>query len=137
LIGAEYQSPLSGVVSATLLGSESFVDFIKVKYIYGKKQDKEIPALKELADRPSIEQINALVDKVSWKDAGLSRGIKLYLCRQHSGARLKEIGAFFGIGESGVSQASRRIEEKIKSSRALKRKMKTVENKLYLSRMKT
>lgn len=137
LIGVEYKSPLSGVVSATLLGSESFVDFIKVKYVYGKKPDKEIPALKELADRPSIEQISALVDMVFLKDAGMSRGIKMYLCRQYSGARLKEIGTFFGIGESGVSQASRRIEEKMKSSRALKRKMKKAENKLLLSRMKT
>jgi len=137
LIGVEYKSPLSGVVSATLLGSESFVDFIKVKYIYGKKPDKEIPALKDLADRPSIEQISALVDTVSLKDAGLSRGVKMYLCRQYSGARLKAIGAFFGIGESGVSQASRRIKEKMKSSRALKRKVKEVESKLLLSRMKT
>ncbi len=137
LIGIEYKSPLGGVVSATLLGSESFVDLIKVKYVYGKKPDKEIPALKELADRPSVEQISALVDTVSWKDGGLSRGIIMYLCRQYSGARLKEIGAFFGIGESAVSQASRRIEEKMKSSRALEREMKAAENELFLSRMKT
>ena len=64
-IGVEYKSPHSGVVSATLLGSESFVDFIKVNYIYGQKPDKEIPALKELDDRPSIDQISTVVDTVS------------------------------------------------------------------------
>jgi len=60
------------------------------------------------------------VDTVAWRDAGLSRGIKIYLCRQYSGARLKEIGAFFDIGESGVSQASRRIEEKVNNGSTLK-----------------
>ncbi len=133
----EHKSPRGGGVSERPLRSDSRVAFNKEKYINGKKPDKEIPALKELADRPSIEQVSDLVDTVSWKDAGLSRGIKIYLCRQYSGARLKEIGAVFGIGESGVSQASRRIEEKMNSSRALKRKMKAVEDKLFLSRMKT
>ena len=136
LLGVEYKSPLSGVVGSTLLGSQSFVDFIKANYIYGQKPDEKIPALQELADRPSIAQISAVVDTFSWKEAGLSRSVKMYLCRQYSGARLKEIGAFFGIGESGISQASRRIEERMNSSRALKRKMKGVENKLFLSSMK-
>ena len=48
-------------------GSESCVDFIKVNYIYMQKPDKEISALKGLADRPSIDQISAIVDTVSWK----------------------------------------------------------------------
>ena len=36
----------------------------------------------------------------------------MYLGRQYAGARLKEVGALFGIVESGVSQVSRRIEER-------------------------
>ena len=60
-----------------MLVSESCVDFIKVNYIYTQKPDKEIPALKELADRSSIDQISAVVDTISWKEAGLLRGIKM------------------------------------------------------------
>ena len=59
------------------MGSESCVAFIKANYIYTQKLDKEIPALKELADRSSIDQISAVVDTISWKETGLSRGVKM------------------------------------------------------------
>ena len=50
---------------------------------------------------------------------------------------LKEIGAGFSIGESGVCQASRRFEERIHGDKGLEKKIKKIENKLYLSMVKT
>ena len=54
--------------------------------------------------------------------------------RRSSILSLKEISKHFGVGESGVSQSSRRVAEKLKNDRKLKRK---IENSLNLSRMKT
>jgi DNA-directed RNA polymerase specialized sigma subunit len=39
-------------------------------------------------------------------DDRLAKQIKLYFCHKYSGLKLKEIGEYFGIGESGVSQTS-------------------------------
>jgi hypothetical protein len=50
---------------------------------------------------------------------------------------LKEIGQHFNIGASGVSQASRRIAIKISQDNKLRKKIRKIENKLNLSRMKT
>ena len=50
---------------------------------------------------------------------------------------LKEIGRHFDIGASGVSQTSRRIAMKISQDNKLREKIKKIENKLKLSRMKT
>ena len=50
---------------------------------------------------------------------------------------LKEIGRHFHIGESGVSQASRRIAIKISQDNKLRKKIRKTEKKLKLSRMKT
>ncbi len=52
------------------------------------------------------------VGSVFGNDSALDRNVMMYLCRRYTGARLKDIGQFFGIGESGASQASRRVSQK-------------------------
>ena len=42
----------------------------------------------------------------------------------------------FGVGESGVSQGSRRVNDKIRKDKKLKRKIDKIARKLDLSRMK-
>jgi hypothetical protein len=35
--------------------------------------------------------------------------VKIYLSQRHTGEKLKDIGACFGVDESGVYQANRRV----------------------------
>lgn len=51
----------------------------------GEKPDKEIPALKELHEIVSIQEIFVLVDTVFGNDPALSRNVKLYLSRKYTG----------------------------------------------------
>ena len=112
MINNEYESPLKDVIGSTILGTQEFVDFIKDKYIKNKKADKELPSLKALSDRPTIESIIEQVDLVIKDNRNLSRNIKIYLCWKYTGSKLEDIGAYFTIGNSGVCQAGRRISEK-------------------------
>jgi REP element-mobilizing transposase RayT len=137
LANKQYESPLEKVVSSTLLGSAEFVDYIKEKYLLDKKPDNNLPALKELSERASMRDIFDEVDSEVSEEQSLARDIKLYLCRRYTRERLKDIGKHFGIGESGVSQAYRRVLEKIPNDRKLKRKIEKIEKNLNLSRMKT
>jgi chromosomal replication initiation ATPase DnaA len=54
-----------------------------------------------------------------------------------TGNKLKEIGLHFGIEESGVSQACRRVAQKIEKDKKLKKKIVRLEKQINLSRMKT
>ncbi len=65
-------------------------------------------------------------------DVKLARQVKLYLCHRHSGTKLKEIGNRFGIGESGVTQASRRIGQKASMDKKLRRIIKAIERRITL-----
>ena len=56
-----------------------------------------------------------------------------YLCHNYTGKRLKEIGSYFGISESGVTQASRRLSPAIEKDRKLKKKISKIKTKLHLS----
>ena len=133
----EYESPLMEVVSSTILGAPDFIAFIKDRYLAGKKPDKDLPALKELSEKPSVGDILDEVESVYDEDHALARNIKLYLCQRYTGEKLKDIGKHFGIGESGVSQACRRVAQRIDRDKKLKRKIGKIEKKLIMSRMKT
>jgi len=49
------------------------------------------------------------------------------LHKQH-GEKLKDIGTYFGIGESGVSQACRRVKDKRRNDKKLERKIAKIED---------
>jgi hypothetical protein len=55
------------------------------------------------------------------------------LCHKISGKKLKDIGLHFGIGVSGVSQASRRVALQIKDDKKLKKKIDKINLDLDLS----
>ena len=59
------------------------------------------------------------VELVFNDDKVLARNVKMYLCRRYTGERLKDIGLHFGIGDSGVSQAGRRVAQKIENDKRL------------------
>jgi len=69
-------------------------------------------------------------------EAVFTRDLKMYLCRQHTGEKLKTIGSQFGISESGVSHACKRAKAKMKRDSKLKRKVLKIEGKLSRSRFK-
>jgi REP element-mobilizing transposase RayT len=137
LTNEKYDSPLDEVVSSTLLGSPGFITSIKDNFLSDKKPDKNLPALKNLIEKPAIQDIFDEVESLLGEQPTVARNAKMFLCRKYTGEKLKDIGTHFGVGESGVSQVSRRFADKIKEDKKLKRKIARIERKLNLSRMKT
>ena len=130
LVNEKYESPLDDVVSSTVLGNPSFITFIKDNFLSGKKPDKDLPALKELVEKASMQDIFDEVESVFGKESALGRNVKMFFCQRYTGEKLKDIGTHFGIGESGVSQASRRVNNKIRSDKKIGRKIRKIEKKL-------
>jgi chromosomal replication initiation ATPase DnaA len=64
-----------------------------------------------------------MVDGLFNEDPRLGRRVKLYLSQQYTSLKLADIGKQFGISESGVSQASRRITAKLNSDKRFKSKI--------------
>ncbi len=94
-----------------------------------------MPALKELVEKASMQDILDEVESVFGKEPVLGRNVKMFLSQRYTGEKLKDIGTHFGIGESGVSQASRRVTDKISNDKKLKSKIDKIARKLDSSRM--
>ena len=129
----EYKNPLAEISHSVILGGEKFIAEIKTKFLRDKQPDRDLPTLRDLSSRPGLDQIEKAVDSVLQQDEKLARQVTLHMCHRHSGMKLREIGQQFGIGESGVTQASRRIGMKAKKDKRLGEIVKTIETKIYLS----
>jgi len=129
------ESPLSEVVGSTILGSEGFVKEIKNRFIEGKKVSRDLPALNSLSSKPAIEDIIKAVASEFTQHPAMIKNIAIYICHRYSGSKLKQIGRHFNIGESAVSQASRRMGIKIEQDKKLGKQIKKIENRFNLSKV--
>jgi putative transposase len=114
------EDPLREAKAGLILGSDEFIEEITEKYLGGKKKGRDIPALRELK-KASIEKIAEEAAKEFPDKPELARKAAVYMAHQYSGRSLREIGERFAIGESAVSQASRRFEAALKRNRAMRR----------------
>jgi len=102
------ESPLKGAVAATILGSSEFVKKITQAYLSETRADRNVPAIRKLA-RPTLDEIVTTVGKLIAEDKTLGRKVSIYFCHRYSGARLREVGACFGMSDTAITQASKRI----------------------------
>ncbi|MFA5516847.1 MAG: transposase, partial [Desulfuromonadales bacterium] len=126
LLDNKYDSPLKEAVASTVLGSPKFVAEVSERNLGEKRDGRNLPAVRELTLRPSMDEIMAKIEAEPG-DERLLRNISIYCCQKYSGAKLKEIGERFGISDAAVSQASRRLVLKAGKDRQLKQKIDRVE----------
>ena len=128
-----YENPLAELTHSVILGSREFVTEIQDRFLKNKKPDRDLAALRELSEKPSLDHIEKVVNSVLSSDQKLARQVKLHLCHRYSGMKLREIGLRFDIGLSGITQASRRIDLKTGKDKKLRKIVKTIEKKIFLS----
>lgn len=134
LIEREYESPLNGATAATILGGVEFVTEITARHVDGKQPDRDLSAVRKLSTRPTIAAIMEATRNLSDNNR-LSEKAGIYLCHKYSGAKLKEIGERFGIGESAVSQASRRFAQELGRDEELRQLVEKMGAEFGLSRV--
>jgi len=93
---------------------------------------QDVPALRELIPGHSIEEVEIKTKEVFGGESRRGKKAMLYLCHRYSGLALSEIGGYFGIGESAVSQSSRRFQEALSKDTKLKRKIEQIKKCLGL-----
>jgi len=112
----EYTSPLAKRLHAVTLGSQDFIEDIKATFLSDREPDRDLPDLKEEPVKREIEDIDKAVDRLLKTDPKFARQVKLYFCHRYTGLKLKEIGQWYGVSESGVTQASRRVALKAETN---------------------
>jgi REP-associated tyrosine transposase len=128
MLDKEYRNPLSDIHFSLVLGSSDFAFEIKDKFLKKRKhtKDRNLPLVKGKTARPTLKQIIKLIDTRMGARHKLARPLKLYFCHRYSGLKLSEIGTYFKISDSGVTQASRRVETRMAKDRQLRKQIDAI-----------
>jgi putative transposase len=130
----EIENPLKKVIASTFLGGKEFIDRIKLEYLGKKEIDRrDLPALRKILRGPSLESIERVVNKRVGRSHPLFKKICIYLGYQHSGLNLREIGEYFGMQRSAISQLSRRFAGTIKGNQELRKVVSNIEKEDLLN----
>lgn len=125
-----------------VLGSDTFVTFIKEKY-YALKKNPEIPQSRSLV--PDISHIQKAVCAEFMTDPAElarsrrgvtndARNVVIYLARKHAGLKLDDIGRLYTIASySSVSSILVRMRERLRKDRQLQKRVQNIETKLRMS----
>ena len=130
LLDRTYESPLHATVASTVLGRVGFVRDVVERHVGQTRAARNLPAVKALALRPSMEAIIMTIKAELGDRATWLRAVSLYGCQQYSGAKLRDIGTRFGISDAAVSQASRRVTLQAKTDRQLKKLLDRIDRLL-------
>ncbi len=134
-INREGGSPLKKAIASTMLGNHDFVRELSQQHLGEKKADRNMPAVRVL-NRPGIDEIITAVAGVI-KEATLAKKACIYYCHRYSGARLREIGARFGLSDAAITQASRRMRIACEKDETLRKLFEEVEARLKMSSVET
>ena len=116
--GNEGKRIFPDVYRDAILGDEVFVDRMKKRLAGRIGEDLEIPGYKSLSRWYAIEEIVGTVcehfaltpgelKKRRWDF--VPRKVALYLVRKHTDSTLREIGAYFDVSYSAISQNVQRV----------------------------
>ncbi|MCF8068312.1 MAG: transposase [Desulfobacterales bacterium] len=135
LLNEECDSPLKNTFGSVILGSLDFINHVKDTYLSKLQENRDLPSLREFSNKVELVELFNEVDNVFKNKPKVSRNIKMYLGQKYSGKTLKEIAQFFEIGESGISQAARRMSDRIDKEKGLQGQVEKIIDKLNLSKM--
>ena len=131
VLGKNLEDPFKEVFASTLLGKDEFISWAKEKWIAYKNVDaRNVPVLKRLMSKPSFGRIDEIVESVVGRDDRLFKKFCLYASHQMVGFPLKEIGTYYHMRGSAVSQSGRRFKQKISKDKKLKKIEKEIRNRI-------
>lgn len=119
---SEESNPLEDVEAGLIMGGKQFKELIR-KLLHGRKPDEEIPQLKRFREEIPIDKIIKTCCEYygKKKEELLARGkgkkerkTLIYLSKVMSNAKNIEIGRYYGVKGSTVSEALKEVETRIK-----------------------
>jgi putative transposase len=128
-IGKEVPASMRDSVRKGILGSDEFVARIKNEHLAEKlsKPDREKPQLRKLRKRPDLPLILSVAEKILGPRNKHLLPIAILISHKNSALRLREIGEFYSLSISSVSNACSRARAVIAGNAILANAMEEIE----------
>lgn len=135
------ESPLKEQKARSVLGSESFVEWVYREHVKGKEDEKEYSKIHELAPLVTIEDIAREVAAVfrlkkeelfKKRSRIVGRQVLMELSRHYMSPRLslREIADELGVSVAALHQSRERLQNLLRNDKAISRKLDAVRGAL-------
>jgi hypothetical protein len=131
-IGQEVPASIKDSIRMGILGSEEFVTKIKKEFLEDKisKPDREKPQLRKLRKKPDLPLILSVSEKVLGARNKFVVPIAILISQKSTALKLREIGEFFSLSMSGVSNACGRARAAIAFNTSLANAVEGIEQEV-------
>ena len=128
------ENPHRQVIEGFILGELDFVNWVKETFLSGRPDEKEIPQLRKLKPKVSLETVvNAVCEEFGCNEEQIitkgrkknkAREVAIHLARDLSGMSCKDLGLYFG-GVSGalITIMYNRIAQEVAQNRRFRQKL--------------
>lgn len=124
-----------------ILGDRNFLDWATGKFLPSRKEEKEVPQLKKLKPRPTVDKIVDAVCKEfeceketllhKGRKRNLARDVAIHLSRAFSGLSCVDLGKRFGgISGSAVTMRHRKIDKTLLEDETLRDRVEQVGSRI-------
>ncbi|OGD09664.1 MAG: hypothetical protein A2Y86_08565 [Candidatus Aminicenantes bacterium RBG_13_62_12] len=135
-VGRDIANPFSKTDAGFILGSEDFIARIKTNHLQDKPENREIPAIRGLRDKPTLENIQCAAAHVYAGDAKFARNVAIYLCCKNTDYCLGEIAKFYRVGKSTVGKIAIQMKTLVAVDKNLDRVVKKIETTVFSNKWK-
>jgi putative transposase len=125
-------SPLDPAKKTGILGNSEFIERIKKTYLFRDDSgyDRELPQSNKLISQYRLPDILGASELVIGPKNRYSRKAAIYISHKRTNLSLSEIGGFFQIGVSGVTDICRRMRKELNSNGTLAQAIEEIERRL-------
>jgi hypothetical protein len=131
-LGKEVPAFIRNSIRKGILGSEEFVTRIEKQFLGDKlcRPDREKPQLKKLRKKPNLPLILSVSEKVLGARNRYFFPIVIYISHKNTALKLREIGEFFSLSISSVSNACLRARAVIAGNVTLATAVEEIEREV-------
>jgi REP element-mobilizing transposase RayT len=135
------KNPETDLVEGAILGDTDFVSWVKEQFLSSKEVNQDIPQLRRLKPKPSLNAIVAavcnelgceeeqIIEKGRHKN--IAREMAVYMARDLSGKSCKDLGGYFGgISSPAITLCCNQFGRRLENDMKLKRRTARIKKRL-------
>lgn len=135
-------NPAERAAGGFILGRDGFVQWVKDAFLSSRDEEREVPQLRKLRPRVSLERIVQAVCeewgcseeqlRAKGSKRNIARGLAVYLARDLCGRKARDLGEFFGgISGAAITMKYTQAGQQLAQDRKLRRKVEGIKEKIF------
>ena len=128
----EAESPLVQAVVGTILGTPEFVERIQEEHEERMLHDRNLPMPFRTPPRVELDRLVEAAQAAFGEKKRQAENVAIHLAHRFGGLKLREIGARFGLKDSGVSEASRRVSKELAKDETFQQAVEKLRKELVM-----